>query len=136
MLFLRLEVHGPSMEPAFPAGRRLWANRLAYLFGAPQRGDVIVFRSVDDPARCGLKRIIGLPHETVVWQAGNFWVNGVALKEPYARIAHPSPGDDERHTLHLGAQDYVVAGDNRLYSRDSRRYGPIPRSAILGRILS
>ncbi len=135
-MFLRLEVHGPSMEPAFPAGRRLWANRLAYLFGAPQRGDVIVFRSVDDPARCGLKRIIGLPHETVVWQAGNFWVNGVALKEPYARIAHPSPGDDERRTLHLGAQDYVVAGDNRLYSRDSRRYGPIPRSAILGRILS
>ena len=124
------------MEPAFPAGRRLWASRLGYLFGAPQRGDVIVFRSAEDPARCDLKRIIGLPRETVVWQAGNFWVNGVALEEPYARIARPSPGDDERHTLHLGARDYVVAGDNRLYSLDSRRYGPVPRSAILGKIFS
>ena len=123
------------MEPAFPASRRLWASRFAYLFGAPQRGDVIVFRSLDDPARRDLKRIIGLPRETVVWQAGNFWVNGVALEEPYARIAPSPPGDDERRTLHLGARDYVVAGDNRLYSRDSRRYGPVPRSAILGKVL-
>ena len=123
------------MEPAFPEGRRLRASRVAYLFGAPQRRDVIVFRSVEDPARCDLKRIVGLPRETVVWHAGSIWVDGVPLEEPYARIARPPPGDDERRTLHLGPRDYAVAGDNLLYSRDSRQYGSIPRSAILGKIV-
>ena len=124
------------MGPAYPAGSRLWASRLAYLMKAPSRGDAVVIRSPAMPKRLELKRIIGLPYEELSWSAGRFRVNGALLDEPYARLRSAPPGDDEVHVVHLGPQDYFVAGDNRLYSQDSRQYGPVARFAILGKILS
>ena len=83
-----------------------------------------------------LKRIIGLPREELSWSRGQFRVNGVPLDEPYAQRHPVPPGDDEIALVRLSPRDYFVVGDNRLYSRDSRHYGPVARSAILGKILS
>jgi signal peptidase I len=135
MLGRRLLVHGPSMEPAYPDGRGVWASAWPYLFRRPARFDVVVVRSAQEP-RLQLKRIVGLPRERVAWVGDEVRINGASLREPYARRAAPVPGDDEVRMVELGPQDYFLAGDNRLYSRDSRRDGPIPRAAIFGKVLS
>ena len=123
------------MEPAYRPGSRVWMSRFSYLFQQPARGDVVVIRAPVDDRRLELKRIIGLPDEEVSWSQGHFAINGVKLDEPYAHIPPAPPGDDERRAVRLGAAQYVVAGDNRLASDDSRTYGPVTRSAILGKIL-
>ena len=125
-------VHGQSMEPTYPSGNSMRVKPLAYLLKAPARGDVVALRSPVAPERLELKRIIGLPNETVSWRGGNVSVNGAPLSEPYVRIPSVPPGDDEWLTVHLNSDTYFVAGDNRLYSHDSRNYGPVPRAAILG----
>ena len=132
----QFEVHGQSMEPAYPAGSRVWASRRFPFFRAPSRGDVVVIRSPAMPGRMELKRIIGLPCEELSWSRGQFRVNGMPLDEPYAQPRPAPPGDDEIALVRLSPRDYFVVGDNRLYSHDSRHYGPVARSAILGRILS
>jgi signal peptidase I len=82
-----------------------------------------------------LKRVIGQPGEEITWGRGRFQVNGFLLDEPYARIPPAPPGDDEVRAVLLGPNEYFMAGDNRLYSHDSRQYGPLSRRAILGKIL-
>ena len=98
------------------------------------RGEVVVIRSPITPKRMDLKRIIGLPTEAISWSQGRFQVNDTLLMESYAKIPSAPPGDDEVQACHLGSDEYFVAGDNRLHSCDSRRYGPVNRSAILGTI--
>lgn len=129
-----VRVEGPSMEPVFPAGSRVCVNPFPYLWASPRRGDVVVLRAPDAARRYHLKRIIGLPGERITWGARGIRVNGKRQEEAYARIPPPTPGDDEEHSLTLNPGEYFVAGDNRLYSTDSRHYGPVIRSAILGRI--
>ena len=128
-----LRVEGRSMEPAYTAGQVIRISRLRGASG-PSRGHVVVFRSPSAPERLDLKRVIGVPHDHVGWRAGRFRINGVWLDEPYARIRPAPPGDDQLLQCQLDADEYVVAGDNRLYSEDSRRYGPIKRAEILGRV--
>ena len=123
------------MEPACRDGTHLTLSRLVYWWTAPARGDLVAIRAPDSSKRLELKRIIGLPNETVSYGNGTFQINGVPLDEPYARMPVPVPGDEERQVVRLGAEDYFVAGDHRLYSRDSRQYGPVRRSAILGKVL-
>ncbi len=131
----RIEVRGQSMAPTFCPGSRLWVSRLAYLLKPPARGDVVAIRSPVARDRLELKRVIGLPGEEIAWSDGRFHVNGVALGESYARIPPSPPGDLEQRATRLGRHEYFVAGDNRLYSHDSRRYGPVNRSVIRGKIL-
>ena len=128
------QVCGQSMEPSYPDGRRVWAGRFSYLLRAPSRGDVVVIRSPEDPRRQELKRIVGLPHDELAWGGQRIRVNGASVDEPYARLRPEPPGDDLMRTIRLGPREYFVAGDNRLYSRDSRQYGPVPRRAVLGRV--
>lgn len=130
----RLVVRGHSMEPTYVPGSRLLADRLSYLLASPARGDVVVIRSPLKPGRLEVKRIIGLPTEEIAWGQGPFQVNGTPLDEPYARIRPAPPGDDACTVCRLGPRDYFVAGDNRLYSDDSRRWGSVARSAIVGKI--
>lgn len=127
-------IHGQSMEPSYPDGRRVWAGRCSYLLRRPARGDVVVIRSPEDPRRKELKRLIGLPHEELAWGGQGVRVNGGALDEPYVRRRPEPPGDDVMQVIRLGPREYFVAGDSRLYSRDSRHYGPVSRRAILGRV--
>ena len=129
-----MTVRGQSMEPSFPDGSRAGVKRLAYLLRQPARGEVVVIRSPEDPHRLELKRIIGLPTETVAWHQGRMSINGHALEESYARIPAAPPGDEDVQRVALAPTRYFVAGDHRLYSRDSRHYGAIPRSSILGKV--
>ena len=123
------------MEPAYSAGSRIVVNRVACVFAGPARMDVVAIVSPVEPCRLELKRVIGLPGELITWSRGRFAINGAALEEPYARIPEAPPGDDERYAWRLGSDEYFVVGDNRLYSRDSRLYGPIRRSAIRAKVV-
>jgi len=128
-------VQGESMHPTFENGDYLIVDELSYDFSAPKRGDVIVFRYPGDPSVFYIKRIIGLPGETVSIVKGIVNIkraDGTALtldSEPYVST------EDATYTLStsLGAEQYFVMGDNRPNSSDSRVWGPLPAKDIMGR---
>ena len=128
-------VDGESMHPTFENADYLIVDELTYHFETPQRGDVIVFRYPGDPSIFYIKRIIGLPGETVHITKGTVMItktNGtqLTLTEPYAVV------DDATYsgTTTLGAGQYFVMGDNRPESSDSRVWGPLPAQNIIGRV--
>lgn len=127
-------VSGASMEPTFLNGQYLIVDELTYHLSEPKRGDVIIFRYPKDPSQFFIKRIIGLPGETVLIQSGKVSVketNGstVALDESY--VVNQGNGPDQTYQVPQG--DYFVMGDNRPESSDSRSWGFLPRSDIVGR---
>jgi signal peptidase I len=114
------------MEPAFREGRMVWALR-AWAAGPPRRGQVWV---VDTPGGPSLKRILALPGERLEMREGDLFFRGKRLEEPYVqRLERGGDGGWEAGT------GYLLLGDNRPESRDSRSWGPLPRSAFRGRIL-
>ena len=129
------QVYGSSMEPSYPDGARVRVSAWPLALRNPRRGDVVMIRSPAAPQRMELKRVIGLPTEQVSWNGGAIRINGARLDEPYANVAPAPPGDDEWQDRCLRADEYFVAGDNRLHSTDSRRYGPIPRRSITGKLV-
>jgi signal peptidase I len=146
-------VEGPSMEPTLQNNQRLIVEKLSFRVRAPQRGDIVVFRlpsdeppSVVDQVRTLLrtalsgdrvsdghdpliKRIIGLPGELIEVRDGHVYVNGDMLEEPYlTQLTHRGTGPQ---TI---AEDHVfVLGDNRGASNDSRVFGQVPITRIIGR---
>lgn len=133
---VRFFIDGPSMQPSFHAGEFLVVSRLSYLFGSPEKGDVVVFDAPqarpDDPPL--IKRLIGLPGETVEVRNTQVYVNGVQLNEPYINEAcSQSMCRDE--VWELGPDEYFFMGDNRNNSRDSRRFGPVRREHVVGEAL-
>jgi signal peptidase I len=127
-------VSGASMEPTFQTGQYLIVDELSYHLSQPQRGDVIIFRYPKDPSQFFIKRIIGLPGETVKIQGGEVYVTTVAgntihLSEPY--VTNKGNGADMTQTL--DASSYFVMGDNRPESSDSRYWGVLPKANIIGR---
>ena len=127
-----VEVRGASMEPTLTAGDRLLLNRFAYLHREPERGEMVVLK---DPETGDLivKRIVGLPCETVVMQNDSAFVNGHRLTEPYAAITTGKMDKMPLSKATVVPRDYYfVLGDNRSRSLDSRVFGPVPRSSILG----
>lgn len=131
----RSEVHGKSMEPTFVEGQRLIISRVNYMIGDPQRGDIVVFNSPeadkDDPSL--IKRVIGLPGETVEIKDREVYINGVKLDEPY--IKEPCTRYCRDRQWVLASDEYFVMGDNRNVSNDSRAFGAIKHSAIIGEAL-
>ncbi len=128
-------VSGASMEPTFQNSQYLIVDELSYHFEQPQRGDVIVFRYPKDPSEFFIKRIIGLPNETVKISSGNVYIvaqNGKSeeLSEPY--VVNKGNGPDMSVTL--GPEEYFVMGDNRPESSDSRLWGTLPRQNIIGHV--
>ncbi|MFC6314576.1 signal peptidase I [Lapidilactobacillus achengensis] len=130
-------VSGPSMQPTFYDGDRLITSRLSKI----KRGDVVVLEAPDEPGSLYIKRVIGLPGDTVTAKGGHVYVNGKRLSEPYLKEYDPGNGlpFQEDFTLQqkLGrktvpANSYFVMGDNRPISKDSRRIGFIKKSAING----
>ena len=128
-------VDGESMHPTFENLDYLIVDELLYRFSAPARGDVIVFRYPDNPSIFYIKRIIGLPGETVSINHGAVTVTTVAgknltLDEPYI------VNEDATYTknVSLNQGEYFVMGDNRPNSSDSRVWGPLPRNNIIGRV--
>ncbi len=131
-------VRGASMEPTFEDGEYLIIDQLSYHFRTPQRGEVIVFRYPNQPSQFFIKRIIGLPGETVTIADGKVMIQnsqhpaGVVLDEsPYLSAEVRTGG---QVTMTLAADQYFVMGDNRPASSDSRSWGPVPTKDVIGRV--
>lgn len=126
---MRFFIDGPSMEPTFFTGQYIIVDRTSYLLGAPQRGDIVVFDPPDISTDLLVKRLIGLPGDTVEIIDQRVYVNDVLLDEPYV-----VNGCDRcvNETWTLGQAEYFLMGDNRDHSRDSRAFGPVPRDHIYG----
>lgn len=128
-------VDGESMHPTFENLDYLIVDELIYDFSSPERGDVIVFRYPNNPSVFYIKRVIGLPGETVSIANGVISITTVSgahetLSEPYIT------NDDVTYTksVTLNPDEYFVMGDNRPNSSDSRVWGPLPRKNIIGRV--
>ncbi len=135
-LFKPFYVKGASMEPNFYEKEYLIIDELSYRFHEPKRGDVIVFKYPENPKEYFLKRIIGLPGERVKISEGRVIVyndahpEGFEIKESYLPSDLLTAGDK---ITALGPHEYYVLGDNRQNSHDSRRFGPVDRSLVVGR---
>ena len=125
-------VSGSSMEPSFNNGNYLLVDELTYHFRNPERGEVIVFKYPKDPSTFFIKRVIGLPGETVKIENGQveIYKDGTTqvLQEPY--ILQKTDVTSFEKTL--GAGEYFVMGDNRNFSFDSRSWGPVPEKDLVG----
>ena len=149
-------VEGSSMDTTLQDGQYLLVNKIVYLrfdrdaiarvlpflgggadadetlfaFHPPKRGEVIIFRFPRDPSRDFVKRVIGVPGDTVEIRRGQVYVNDIALDEPY--ITHP-----DRRTVdptRIGPESYYVLGDNRAHSNDSRSWGAVPEANLRGKV--
>ncbi len=137
-LFKPFYVRGASMEPNFFDKEYLIIDELTYRLKEPQRGDIIVFKSPLNKKEFFLKRVIGLPGETVKIRNGQVIIyseeipDGLVLKESYLPIGLKTVPDTSSA---LGENKFFVLGDNRFSSLDSRMVGSIDGSAIVGRVL-
>jgi signal peptidase I len=131
-------VSGASMSPTFETGQYLIIDQLSYHFEDPHRGEVIIFRFPGDPSKFFIKRLIGLPGETVELRGEDIFIRNTEtgeefmLDEPYLNGVELK-GDFLTVTLEEG--EYFVMGDNRTASSDSRMWGPVPERLIVGRAL-
>lgn len=124
MLFQSVTMQESSMEPTLAVGSRYFVNKLAYKTSSPQRGDIIVFRTNgSDDAALHIRRVIGLPGETIQIVNGRILINGEAYKEGRDFPSINNPGM-AANAITLEAGEYFVLGDNRNNSEDSR-YGDI-----------
>src|ERR671932_1204320 len=130
-----VKVEGTSMLPRLHDGERIFVNKLIYYHLPPvERGDIVVFWYPDDPSKSYIKRVIGLPGETVQMRAGRIFVNGKELQEPYLENSLNVAGGDEPPT-YVKPHYYFVMGDNRDNSSDSRSWGLVPEKYIYGKAL-
>lgn len=148
------QVEGASMRPTLSQGQYLLVNKIVYRhfnvgggaegavkggeftedslifpFHPPQHGEVVIFNFPDDPARDFVKRVIGVPGDTVAIRDGHTFVNGKRLDESYAEL----DDYDEMEALKVPQNSYFVMGDNRRHSNDSRDWGTVPLEFIVGR---
>lgn len=127
-------VNGTSMSPTFETGQYLIVDEISYRFEEPQRGDVIIFKKPHESGEFLIKRLIGLPGETVEIRGKDITIkntsnpNGFKLNEPYIKFNR-----DEVFTRKLLDDEYFVMGDNRPVSLDSRIIGPIKSENIVGK---
>jgi signal peptidase I len=124
-------VKGASMEPNFEDREYLLIDEISYRIRDPKRGEVVVFRYPKDPSQFFIKRVIGLPGESIHVADDRIVVNGRVLDESaYLASDVLTSGTVD---LTLGQDEYMVFGDNRMASLDSRIFGAVPRSDIVGK---
>jgi signal peptidase I len=129
-----IRIYGISMEPTYLNRQRNIVNRLSYVFSKPQRGDVVGVANLHGFARpqyMYLKRIIGLPNETIEIHRGTVWINGEPLNEPYVRFREPW----EEAPQKLAGDEYFVIGDNRGMPQEFHEHGKAYTSEIVGKVL-
>jgi signal peptidase I len=135
-LFQPFIVKGESMVPNFENGDYLIVDEISYRFATPERGEVIVFKYPKDESQRFIKRIIGLPGETVIVREGVVTIKkgetSFVLEEGYLPVYLKTIGDVETT---LGVDEYFVLGDNRDRSYDSRSWGVVPKEEIIGKVL-
>jgi len=130
-------VEGQSMEPNFHNQEYLIVEKVSYKIHEPERGNVIIFRAPSNPEYDYIKRIIALPGETVKIENNTIYINGVKVEENYLDTNETTlVGQDEKMTLErtLGPNEYFVLGDNREHSSDSREFGLLEKSEIIGKV--
>jgi len=129
------EVVGRSMDPTYKNGEMLMANKILYKMKKPERGDVIIFKYSE--TQDFIKRIIGLPRETVMLKDGKLYINGNLLDESnYLSSSVYTNGGEylkEGETITVPEGRYFACGDNRPHSSDSRTFGPIDEKDIKGK---
>ncbi len=129
-------VSGASMDPTFSTGQYLIVDQITYRFETPKRDDVIILKYPKNPETYFIKRIIGLPNETVSVKGGKITIinnehpEGLSLDESYVIAQHRTT---ESFSITLGPTEYFVMGDNRAQSSDSRTWGPLESKYIVGR---
>lgn len=124
-------VDGVSMEPNFHTNELIIVNRWQYIFGTPSRGDVVVLNFPGDPVHTKyIKRIIGVPGDTIKIRDGLVYLNGNLLKEPYLPTDTLTQPNVDRT---LGTSDYFMMGDNRPNSSDSRIWGIADKRYLIGK---
>lgn len=127
-----------SMQPNFFENDRLIVEKISYRFSEPKRGDVIVFKYPENEDISLIKRIIGLPGETLTIKDNNIYINDQLLTEPYVKDQEstvPNAVIKENTPFVINPNEYVVMGDNRLESGDSRQWGTISDTHIIGRAI-
>jgi signal peptidase I len=133
-LFQPFIVQGDSMDPNFASGDYLIVDEISYRLGTPQRGDVMVFSYPKDTTEKFIKRVIGLPGETVTVTSGKVEITSdgktFTLDETYLPVNLQTYGDTK---ITLTSGQYFVMGDNRPESYDSRIWGPVPSNDIIGK---
>lgn len=133
-------VKGASMEPNFYDKEYLLIDEISYRFQQPERGEVVVFRYPQDPREYFIKRIIGLPGETLKMDKGDLYLldkstnNWTKINETYLPSTDQTFAFDSGE-LTLGPDEFFVLGDNRAHSRDSRFFGPLHRRYLVGRVM-
>lgn len=131
-------VLGASMEPTFENGDYLIIDEMSYRLQEPQRGDVVVFKYPYDTTQYYIKRIVGLPGEIVSFRDGKIVIknkenpDGLLLDEEYLLSEKETFGGN---SVTLETNEYFVLGDNRGASSDSRRWGPLEKNFLIGRVL-
>jgi len=128
LLSARIRVEGISMEPSLHEGQFVVVNRIAYRWNEAERGDIIVFRFPLNPSRRFIKRVIGLPGNTVTIRGGDLYIDGQILDEPYLAATPRYDGE-----WVIGPDELFVLGDNRNNSSDSQNWGPLPMEEIIGK---
>ena len=129
----QVQISGQSMTPCLQAGDVVLMNRLSYDLGSPDRMDVVVFQRED--RRANVKRVIGLPGETVQIRQGRIWIDGEEL-EAEPELSRVSLAGLAENPVLLGEDEYFLLGDNRDSSEDSRfaNIGNVKREQILGKV--
>ena len=123
------EVFQTSMEPNFFEGQRVVVNKAVYWFGEPERGDVIIFKAPDGRNEEFIKRVIGLPGDTIKIDSGTIYVNDVKLEEPYVKRSFSYSLPVQK----VPEGSYFVLGDNRDVSNDSHRGWFMPGGNLIGK---
>jgi signal peptidase I len=135
-VLLPIRVDGISMEPTYHDRQITCVNRLAYLRHEPQRGDIVAIRFADPgkfsaPSVMLMKRIIGLPGESVSFHEGHVYINGELLDEPYLK----NPCDWEHEPMPCGPDEYYIVGDNRSMPFTYHTKGRVERDHIVGKVI-
>ena len=131
------KVSGQSMFPNFHNGDYILTDKISYRFYPPKYGDVIVLRNPRNESQDFIKRIIALPGQTIKVENTSVYVNGLKLDERYLPSGTPTRGGSflrDGEIVTVPEDQWVVIGDNREHSSDSREIGPIPQKQIIGRV--
>ena len=134
-IIMNAKVPSGSMKDTINEGDRIVGLRLAYAFSSPKRGDIIIFKYPDNESTKYVKRVIGLPGDTVSFKDGDVYINGEKLNEPYLKTQHSTYTSVESYTVPEGS--YFMLGDNRENSKDSRFWNNtyVKKQKILAKVM-
>ena len=126
----------PKMSPALKQGQWVAINQMAYIFGTPSRGELVLMADPSNNSNVMIRRVIGLPGDTITLTATTVAVNGVTLTESYVQANPGVPANPVVGNFTVPQDSFYVLGDNRTEADDSRQFGMVPRQNISGKALA